>query len=145
MSNPHFKTEHQVLLFRTKYLKRYPWAFDFLFLLNYSLTFGNPGFVLPFYLAQVTRKYRQFKYAAMLFNTLRKFYFYKRNIRAIKILVNGTYNRHGRTHFKILRIGDLALADRNACIMYDAIQWLSPYGAVSLKLWIYYADYLTVR
>jgi hypothetical protein len=29
--------------------------------------------------------------------------------------------------------------------MYDAIQWLSPYGAVSLKLWIYYADYLTVR
>lgn len=141
-ANALFKYEHQVILYRTRFLKWYKWSFDFLFLANYSLTFSNLGFLLPFYLTHVVRKYKQFKYAELFFNILRKLYFYKRNIRAIKVLINGPYNRHGRTHFRVLKIGDLALSQSQSCVMYDAIQWLTPYGAVSLKLWVYYTDYL---
>ena len=144
-ANPHFKVEHQKLLYRTRYLRRYRWSFDFLFLINYALTFSNMNFVLPFYITHVVRKYTQFKYAAIFFNVLRKLYFLKRNIRAIKVLVNGPYNRHGRTHFRILKIGELALSQSQSCVLYDAIQWLTPYGAVSLKLWVYYSDYLAVE
>lgn len=144
-ANALFKHEHQVLLYRTRFLKWHKWSFDFLFLANYALTFSNMNFVLPFYLTHVVRKYKQFKYAELFFNILRKLYFYKRNIRAIKVLINGPYNRHGRTHFRILRIGDLALSQSQSCVMYDAIQWLTPYGAVSLKLWVYYADYLIAK
>jgi hypothetical protein len=144
-ANPLFKHEHQVILYRTRFLKWYKWSFDFLFLAHYALTFSNMNFVLPFYLAHVVRKYRQFKYAELFFNILRKLYFYKRNIRAIKVLLNGPYNRHGRTHFRVFRLGDLALSQSQSCVMYDAMQWLTPYGAVSLKLWVYYSDYLIAK
>lgn len=140
-ANALFKHEHQVLLYRTRFLKWHRWAFDFLFLANFALTFSNMNFVLPFYLTHVVKKYNQFKHAEFFFNILRKLYFYKRNIRAIKVLINGPYNRHGRTHFRVFKIGDLALSQSQSCVMYDAIQWLTPYGAVSLKLWVYYADY----
>ena len=133
-ANPHFKVEHQTLLYRTRYLRRYRWSFDFLFLFNYALTFSNTNFVLPFFITHVVRKYKQLKYAKVFFNVLRKLYFLKRNIRAIKVLVNGPYNRHGRTHFSVLKIGELALSQSQSCVVYDAIQWLTPYGAISLKL-----------
>jgi hypothetical protein len=29
--------------------------------------------------------------------------------------------------------------------MYDAMQWLTPYGAISVKLWVYYSDYLIAK
>lgn len=141
-SNALFKHEHQVLLYRTRFLKWYRWSFDFLFLANYALTFSNMNFLFPFYLTHIVKKYKQFPYAELFFNILRKLYFYKRNVRAIKVLINGPYNRHGRTHFRVLKIGDLALSQSQSCVMYDVIQWVTPYGAVSLKLWVYYADYL---
>lgn len=144
-ANALFKYEHQALIYRTRFLKWHRWSFDFLFLANYALTFANMNFVLPFYLTHVVKKYRQFKYAELFFNILRKLYFYKRNIRAIKVLINGPYNRHGRTHFRVFKIGDLALSQSQSCVMYDAIQWLTPYGAISLKLWVHYADYLITK
>lgn len=144
-ANALFKYEHQVVLYRTRFLKWQRWSFDFLFLVNYALTFSNINFVLPFYLSHVVKKYEQFKHAELFFNILRKLYFYKRNIRSIKVLINGPYNRHGRTHARILKIGDLALSQSQSCVMYDAIQWLTPYGAISLKLWVYYSDYLLPR
>lgn len=144
-TNEIFKHEHQIILYRTRFLKWQRWSFDFLFLVNYAITFSNLNFVLPFYLTHVVRKYEQFKHAELFFNILRKLYFYKRNIRAIKVLINGPYNRHGRTHARILKIGDLAISQSQSCVIYDAIQWLTPYGAISLKIWIYYADYMLPR
>lgn len=122
VSNELFKYEHQVLLYRTQFLRWYRWSFDFLFLSNFALTFSNMNFILPFYLMHIVKKYRQFKYAELFFNILRKLYFYKRNIRAIKVLITGPYNRHGRTRSRIFKIGDLALSQTQSCVMYDAIQ-----------------------
>ncbi len=141
MVNALFQEEHLQILKRTKFIRWRRWGFDFLFLAHYALTFSNINFVLPFYISHVVRAYNQYKHAEIFFNILRHIYFFKRNIRAIKVLINGTYNRHGRTHFRIFKIGDLVYTRHNACIMYDAIQWPAIYGSVSLKLWIYYADY----
>jgi len=107
---------------KIKFLQKNRWGFDFIFLLNYALTFSNTTFLLPYFLSQVVRQFKQLRHAKLLFNVLRQCYFYKRNICAIRVLINGPYNRHGRTHCKMFHIGNLAISNMHSCVMYDAVQ-----------------------
>lgn len=140
LSNQPFKLEHSTLLYRTRYLQKTYWIYDLYFFINYALTFSNTTFIFPFFVYHLTTIFKQRKEIVNLFNILRVLYYYKRNIRGIKILVNGPYDRHGRSRHLILKIGDISLTEYKSYIMYDAIQCPTLYGTIHLKLWVHYTE-----
>jgi hypothetical protein len=108
--------------------------------MNYALTYANTTFLFPFFVYHLTEKYKQKRTIISLFNLLRVLYYYKLNIRGIKILVNGPYDRHGRSRHLVLKIGDISLTEYRSYIMYDSIQCPTLYGTINIKLWIHYTD-----
>jgi len=76
-----------------------------------------------------------------LLNTIRTMYFLKANMRGVKILVHGTFDRHGRSQTFVECLGCIAYLEYSAFILYDSIQWPTLYGMTTLKIWVQYMDY----
>lgn len=132
-TNQLYKAEHSKLLYKTRYLQKSKWFYDLYFFLNYALTFTNTTFLFPYFVYHLTKCRKQKRVIIHLFNLLRKIYFFKRTIRGIKILINGPYDRHGRSRHLVLKIGDISLIEYRSYIMYDSIQCLTGYGTINLK------------
>lgn len=139
ISNRLYRAEHRFVLKRLGYLKQYNWAFDFLFLFHTAINFANFDFIIPFFVYQVKRSYKQRPFLNVLFNLLRFIYYFKTNIYGIKVLVHGPYDRHGRSRTLLFRIGTVSLTSYRSFILYDTIQWPTFYGAIQIKLWILYS------
>ena len=139
-ANRIYKDEHSKLLYKTRYLQNSLWVYDIYFFMNYALTYANTTFLFPFFVYHLTEKYKQKRTIISLFNLLRVLYYYKLNIRGIKILVNGPYDRHGRSRHLVLKIGDISLTEYRSYIMYDSIQCPTLYGTINIKLWVHYTD-----
>jgi hypothetical protein len=122
LSNKSFKREHRFLLKRLKYLRKYSWSFDFLFLFHYSINFANFDFVLPFFIYHLKNFYKQRPFLNVFFNVIKAFYYLKTHIRGVKVLVHGPYDRHGRSRTLLFRVGDVSFTSYNSFIMYDLMQ-----------------------
>jgi hypothetical protein len=70
----------------------------------------------------IKNSYKQRPFITVFFNVAKTFYYLKTNIRGIKILVHGPYDRHGRSRSLILRIGDVSFISYDSFILYDIIQ-----------------------
>jgi hypothetical protein len=139
--NSFFKAEQRLLFAKTRYLQQQKWSFVFLFLVNYTVTFANTNFLLPFFIYHVKAAYKQLGFIYALLNSLRVMYFLKANIRGIKVLVHGTFDRHGRSQTFVKRLGSIAYLEYRAFILYDSIQWPTLYGMTTLKIWVQYFNY----
>lgn len=139
-ANRLYKEEHSKLLYKTRYLQNTIWIYDVYFFMNYALTFVNTTFLFPFFVYHLTEMYKQKRTIIHLFNLLRALYYYKLNIRGIKILVSGPFDRHGRSRYLVLKIGDISLTEYRSYIMYDSIQCPTLYGTINIKLWVHYTD-----
>jgi hypothetical protein len=139
ISNRFFKAEHTLVLKRMGYIQEYNWAFDFLFLFHSAINFINFDFILPFFIYQVKRSYKQRPFLNILFNLLKFLYYIKTNIYGIKVLVHGPYDRHGRSRTILFRLGTVSLTSYNSFILYDTAQWATFYGAIQIKMWILYS------
>jgi len=136
-----FAFEFEELLGRTEYIHTSRWYYDILFFINYALTFANPTILFPFFVYHLTRTFYQTNILTEFFNTLRILYYYKLNIRGIKILINGPIDRHGRSRHLVLQIGDLGISEYTTQVIYDSIQCPTPSGTIHLKFWLQYRDY----
>jgi hypothetical protein len=56
----------------------------------------------------------------------------------IRLQIHGPFNRHGRSQFRISRIGSINLNTLKYITMYDYIQCPTFYGMVGIKLYLNY-------
>ena len=133
-----FKQEHRILMKQCKYMFKLHWSFDFIFFANYAVTFANFDFFLVHLLYSVKLNFKQTPASTILFYVLNLFYVLRYNIRGIRLLASGPVDRHGRTRQVNFKVGDVGVISYSAFVIYDAIQWVTYYGAITLKLWIHY-------
>jgi len=69
----------------------------------------------------------------VFFNIMEKFYNMKNNIRGMRLQVKGAWDRHGRTHMFEQSVGDVGLTDSNSLVVYDSVDLVTRYGAVTMK------------
>lgn len=137
-SNPSLKAEFVKVLKASKYLQKQEWSFDVLFLAHYAITMADLNYVFAVVAKQMYNIERQSPIFKTFFGIMEKFYTMKNNIRGMKLQVKGAWDRHGRTHLFEQSVGDVSLTDFNSLVVYDSVDVITPYGAVTLKFWIHY-------
>lgn len=140
--NKYFRIELNTMLRQTQYLQRKRWSFDFLFFVNFALTFASTNFLIPFFIYHVKSAFEQKKFYYMLIHALRFIFLYKLNIKGIKLTLKGPFERHGRSRVFVSKLGHIACMTYSSFVIYDSIQWPTIYGMVQLRLWVQYKDYM---
>lgn len=145
--NKNIKTEFLVLYKRSQALKTMKKNklrfFNFFYL---SLYYKNFFLLLSYYKYFLLKQTRHVKFIYNIINLYRAIYYYKQTqIHGIKILMHGTYDRHGRTRKFIYLIGKFKISSINLPILFDWVDLASKYGAISLKIWIIYKSFFFTK
>ena len=140
-SNDTLKREHKHLLFSTKYLQKATWSYDLYFFSHFAIVYSDPGFLINIFYKGVAQSERQKKFFYNFADILKKFAVLKRGtIRGIKLILNGVYDRHGRTRIWVWQVGKISVMSERSLISYDWITFETRYGSFSLKIWIAYNE-----
>ena len=135
------RQEYAILSKRSKYLrKRNKWAFDFLFFLQYSVTFANTLFLWPFLVYHIKRTFKRHGATMqIIINVLRTIFFLKPYFKGFKIMIKGPFDRHGRSRKLLLHLGHMGFSKyMSHPILYDMIHCPIVYGMCSIKFWMAY-------
>lgn len=136
--NKALQAEHFFLLYKARYILRYKWSKDFFFFIHYGLVFRNSNFILPILVQHLAPEWYHLSGLKLFFNILRRIFYYKTEIRGIRLLVTGVFDQHGRTRWRLFTLGFMRFIEEDMELYYDAIQLPTIYGIAILKIWIAY-------
>lgn len=129
-----YKKETRAVVRRMRFIKnKVKWWLDFSFLLNFSMTYSMNNLWYPLVLASLYTEKSHAHLIEKLFETLKTYYYLKITIKAMRISMTGTFDRHGRTQHKIFQLGEFELSNDKTFVVYDSLQVATTYGMTTVK------------
>ena len=109
-----------------------------LFALAYaSLYLGMPRLLAEYLAVQLERTPFHRRLTQTLFTICCTYASVLPQIGGLRLQVKGKLNGHGRSKILRLQAGRLPLSTRSASLRYEAVDAFTPFGVLSVKLWLY--------